>query len=217
MLLSWYIGLIVRPVHTLQQIVEAKPVVLGLLTLLIVAIANGIVSFGLGLDTTFFEEFTDEEINVGVGFVVFATLLFVAYVAVQFGFFSLIVHLISKLFGGDGAYTGMLAGLMMLSILSLIPVIPGLLDAITSGIGESAEGETSPFEAISAIVSLVVLVWTIILGIILIRENYRLTTGMAVLSGIASFFAAIVVGVILFILMIIVLVVMVVAMGIATG
>ncbi len=214
MLLSWYIGLIVRPVHTLQQIVEAKPVGLGLLTLLIVAIANGIVSFGLGLDTAFFEEFTDEEINVGVGFVVFATLLFVAYVAVQYGFFSLIVHLISKLFGGDGAYTGMLAGLMMLSILSLIPVVPGVLDALA---GEAVEGETSPFEAISVIVSLVVAIWTIILGIILIRENYRLTTGMAVLSGIASFFASIVVGVILFILMIIVLVVIVVGLGIATG
>lgn len=217
MLLSWYIGLIVRPIHTLQQIVDAKPVGLGLLTLLIVAIANGVVSFGLGIDTTTFEEFADEEINVGVGFVVIGTLLFVAYVAVNLGFFSLIVHLISRLFGGDGAYTGMLAGLMMLSVLSLIPVIPGLLDALASGIGEAAEGETSPFEAISVIVSLVVAIWSIVLAILLIRENYGLSTGMAVLSGIASFFAAIVVGVILFILLIIVLFVIVVGLGIAAG
>ena len=206
MLLSTYIGLIVRPVHTLQQIVADRPIGLGLLTLLIVAIVNGIVTFGLGFDTATFEEFTEEEIDIGVGFVVIGTLLFVAYVTVQLGFLSLIVHLISKLFGGDGAYTGMLAGLMMLSVLSLIPLVPSLLDVLATGVGEAAEGETSIFESISVVVSLVVFVWTIVLAILLVRENYRLSTGMAVLSGIASFFAAIVVGVILFILLIIVLV-----------
>ena len=212
MLLSTYIGLIVRPVHTLQQIVNDRPVGLGLLTLLIVAIANGIVTFGLGIDTSAFEEFSDEEITIGAGFIVIGTLLFVAFVAVELGFFSLIVHLISKLFGGDGAYTGMLAGLMMLSVLSLIPVVPSLLDVLARG-----EDESSAFEAIATVVSLVVAVWSIVLAILLIRENYRLTTGMAVLSGIASFFAAIVVGVVLFILLIIVLVVIVVGLGIATG
>ncbi len=212
MLLSTYIGLIVRPVHTIQQIVDERPVGLGLLTLLIVAILNGVVSFGLGLDTATFEEFADEEINIGVGFVVIGTLLFVAFVVVELGFFSLIVHLISKLFGGDGAYTGMLAGLMMLSILSLIPVVPSLLDVLVRG-----EDGSSAFEAIAGVVSLVVLVWTIVLAILLIRENYRISTGIAVLSGIASFFAAIVVGVILFILLIIVLVAIVVGLGIATG
>ena len=212
MLLNWYIGLIVRPIHTLQQIVDAKPVGLGLLTLLIVAIANGIVTFGLGIDTATFEEIADEEINVGVGFVVIGTLLFVAYVAVNMGFFSLIVHLISKLFGGDGAYTGMLAGLMMLSVLSLIPVVPSLLDVLVRGVDEP-----SAFQAIAGLVSLVVGIWSIVLAILLIRENYRLSTGMAVLSGIASFFAAIVVGVILFILLIIVLIAIIVGLGIATG
>lgn len=212
MLLSTYIGLIVRPVHTIQQIVDERPVGLGLLTLLIVAILNGVVSFGLGLDTATFEEFADEEINIGVGFVVIGTLLFVAFVVVELGFFSLIVHLISKLFGGDGAYTGMLAGLMMLSILSLIPVVPSLLDVLVRG-----EDGSSAFEAIAGVVSLVVFVWTIVLAILLIRENYRISTGIAVLSGIASFFAAIVVGVILFILLIIVLVAIVVGLGIATG
>ena len=217
MLLSTYIGLIVRPIHTIQQIVVDRPVGLGLLTLLIVAILNGVVSFGLGFDTATFEEFTDEPISIGLGFVVIGTLLFVAFVAVELGFFSLVVHLISKLFGGDGAYTGMLAGLMMLSILSLIPVIPGLLDALASGIGEATESEASPFEAISVIVSLVVFIWTIILGIILIRENYRLSTGMAVLSGIASFIAAAIVAIVLFIVLIIVLVAIVIGLGIATG
>ncbi len=212
MLLSTYIGLIVRPVHTLQQIAEDRPIGLGLLTLLIVAIANGIVTFGLGIDTATFEEFTDEEIDVGAGFVVIGTLLFVAFVAIQLGFFSMIVHLISKLFGGDGAYAGMLAGLMMLSVLSLIPVVPSLLDVLVRG-----EDESSAFEAIAGVVSLVVAVWSIVLSILLIRENYRLSTGMAVLSGIASFFASIVVGVILFILLIIIFVALIVALGLVAG
>lgn len=212
MLLSMYIGLIVRPVHTIQQIVDARPVGLGLLTLLIVAIANGVVTFGLGLDTETFEQFTEDEITIGLGFIVIGTLLFVAYVAVQMGFFSLIVHLISKLFGGDGAYTGMLAGLMMPSILSLIPVVPSLLNVLVRG-----EDGSSAFEAIATVASLAVAIWSVILGIILIRENYRLNTGMAVLSGIASFFVAIVIAIILFILLIIVLIAIVLALGIATA
>lgn len=211
MLLSTYIGLIVRPIHTIQQIVDARPVGLGLLTLLIVAIANGIVSFGLGLDSTAFEAFTDEEIEIGAAFVILATLLFVAFTAVEAGIFSLIVHLISKLFGGDGAYTGMLAGLLMLSVLSLIPVVPSLLDALVRG-----EDASSAFEAIAGVVSLVVFVWSIVLSILLIRENYRLSTGMAVLSGIASVIAASIVAIILFILLIFVLVAIVVGLGIAT-
>ncbi len=175
MLLSTYIGLIVRPVHTIQQIVDDRPVGLGLLTLLIVAIANGIVTFGLGIDTATFEEFSGEEITIGTGFVVIGALLFVAFVAVELGFFSVIVHFISKLFGGDGAYTGMLAGLMMLSVLSLIPLVPSLLDVLARG-----EDGSTAFEAIATVVSLVVAVWSIVLAILLIRENYRLTTGMAV-------------------------------------
>ena len=102
-----------------------------------------------------------------------------------------------------------------LSILSLIPVIPGLLDALASGVGEMAEGDTSPFEVISTVVSIVVAIWSIILGIILIRENYRLSTGVAVVSVIASLFAAIVIvsGAIFFILVIIVLFGLAVATG----
>lgn len=212
MLFSTYIGLIVRPVHTIQQIAEERPIGLGLLTLLIVAIANGIVTFGLGIDTATFEEFTNEEIDVGVEFVVIGTILFVGYIVMQLGFFSLIVHLISKLFGGEGAYTGMLAGLMMLSVLSLIPVVPSLIDVLVSG-----EDGSSALEAIAGVVSLVVAVWSIVLAILLIRENYRLTTGMAVLSGIASFFAAIVVGVILFILLLIIFVALIVTLGLVVG
>ena len=110
---------------------------------------------------------------------------------------------------------GMLAGLMIISILSLILVIPGLLDALASGVGEMAEGDTSPFEVISTVVSIVVAIWSIILGIILIRENYRLSTGVAVVSVIASLFAAIVIvsGAIFFILVIIVLFGLAVATG----
>ena len=217
MLLNWYIGLIVRPVGTLREIVDARPLGLGLLTLLVVAILNGLVSFAFGLETDTFTDFTDEDINIGPAVIILGTILFVAFVAVQLGFFSLIVHIISKLFGGSGAYTGMLAGLMMLSILSLIPVVPALLDALATGIGEASEGDTSPFEVIGLIVSLVVAAWIIILGIILIRENYRLSTGIAVLSGIASFFAAFVVGIILLFLLFIVLVAVVLALGVATG
>ena len=217
MLLNWYIGLIVRPVSTLREIVDARPLGLGLLTLLIVTILNGIVTFGLGIDTATFEEFTDENIAIGPAFVVVGAILFTIFTAIGTVLFTLVVHLISRLFGGNGAYTGMLAGLMIISILSLILVIPGLLDALASAVGEGAEGDTSPFEVISNVISIVVVVWSVILGIILIRENYRLSTGMAVLSGIVSYFAVAIIGIIFFFMLLFVFIAIAIAVGITTG
>ncbi len=104
----------------------------------------------------------------------------------------------------------------MLSVLSLILVIPGLLDALASAVGEMAEGDTSPFEVISTVVSLVVAIWSITLAIILIRENYRLSTGIAVLSGIASFFAVAIIGIIFFFMLILFIVMIAIGVGIAT-
>ena len=104
----------------------------------------------------------------------------------------------------------------MLSILSLIPVIPGLLNALASGVGEGAEGDTSPFEVISNVISIVVVVWSVILGIILIRENYRLSTGMAVLSGIVFYFAVAIIGIIFFFMLLFVFIAIAIAVGITT-
>ena len=211
MLLNWYIGLILRPIETIREIVMDRPVGLGLVTLLIVFIANGIISFGLGVDPDTFETFTDEEISIGPAVAIIGAILFVGFAAFTIGISSLIVHLISKLFGGDGAYIGMLAGLMLLSILSLIPVVPGLLDVLVRG-----EDDSSVFASIAGVVSLAVAIWTVILGILLIRENYQLSTLLAVMSGIASFLVSIFVSVLVLLMVIFIWVALIIALGVAT-
>ena len=193
MLLNWYIGLIVRPVSTLREIVDARPVALGLLTLLVVAILNGAISIGLQLDTDVSSDVAEVQNEVGVVSVIVWAIVAAMFATMYFGFTSLIAHIISRLLGGNGAYTGMWAGLMMLSILSLIPVIPSLLDALAKGFGEAAVGDTSPFGGIAYVVRIVVAIWTLILAVILIRENYRLSTGVAVLSSVIWIFVTIVI------------------------
>ena len=210
MLLNWYIGLILRPIETIREIVAERPVGLGLVTLLIVFIANGIVSFGFGVDPDTFETFTDEEIEIGPAVAIIGAILFVVFVSFATGVSALIVHLISKLFGGDGAFTGLLSGLLLLSILSLIPVVPGLLDVVVRG-----EDDSSVFASIAGVVSLAVGIWTLILAILLIRENYQLSTLLAVLSGIASFLVSIFVGIIVLIMLIAIWVTLIIALGIA--
>ena len=72
MLLNWYIGLIVRPVSTLREIVDARPLGLGLLTLLVVAILNGaIVTFGLAAGhSDVSSDISDENIAIGLASIV---------------------------------------------------------------------------------------------------------------------------------------------------
>ena len=194
MLLNWYIGLIVRPVSTLREIVDARPVALGLLTLLVVAILNGAISIGLQPD----QDVSSDIATSGLASIVVWAILTAIFVTIYLGFSSLIAHVVSRLLGGNGAYTGMWAGLMMLSILSLIPVIPSLLDALAKGFGEAAVGDTSPFGGIAGTVRIVVAIWTLILAVILIRENYRLSTGVAVLSSVIWIFVTIVIPFALF-------------------
>ena len=208
MLLDWYVGLITRPIVTLREIARERPVGLGFLTVLIVVAANGLISFGLGINPETFEPFSDEEVSIGLGVAIIGALLFVGYVAVLLGFFSVIIHLISKLFGGDGAYRGILAGLMFLSILSLIPVVPNLLDVLVRG-----DDDSSVFAAIGTVAGLAVAVWSIILTVILIRENYQIGAGMAVLSAIASFIATVIVGTILFFALLIIWVALIIALS----
>ena len=209
MLLSWYTGLITRPVHTIREIVDVRPIGLGLFTMLIVAVLNGIVTFGLGLDPDAFAEFGEEPVEeFGIIAIIAAAILFTVYAAVQLGIFSVIVHLVSRLFGGDGPYLGALSGFMMLSVLSLIPVIPSLIGELLGG--DDGQGA---FTTIAGILTVVVGVWTVILGVIVLRENYRLSTGLALLSAVGSYFAGLIIGIILFIPLII----MVIAIGLATS
>ena len=198
MLLNWYIGLIVRPVTTLREIVDARPLGLGLLTLLVVAILNGAISIGLQLD----QDVSSDIATSGLASIVVWAILTAIFVTIYLGFSSLIAHVVSRLLGGNGAYTGMLTGLMMLSILSLIPSIPVLLGVLATSIGEAAGG-ASPFGPIAAIVRIVVAIWMIILAVILIRENYRLSTGVAVLSWFIWVIIAVVIPISLIILLII--------------
>ena len=186
-LLRWYIGLIVRPVSTLREIVAARPVALGLLTLLIVAVLNGVISIGLQLN---------QDVSSGIGTsglasIVVWAILTAILLTIYLGFSSLIAHVVSTLLGGNGAYTGMLTGLMMLSILSLISSIPALLDALATSIGEAAVGDRSPFGLIAALGRIAVAIWMVILAVIIIRENYRLSTGVAVFSWVIWGFVAI--------------------------
>ncbi len=212
LLMNWYLGLVIRPIVTIREIVDAKPIGLGLLTLLVVAIANGLISIALGLDPADFEGLTEEKVDLGAGFVITTTILSAILIFVVYAVLSLLIHVVAKLFGGQGEYTNVVAGLGMLAILSLIPIAPALLDAIVA-----AEGETSPFGVIATLVGLGVGIWSIVLGIILIRENYRLSTGVAVLTGLVSTVAAVFIGGILFILMLIVLVLVVLGAAIAVS
>ena len=178
MLLSTYIGLIVRPIHTIQQIVVDRPVGLGLLTLFGVALVGTLVGVGTGFDP---KEASNEDVqfpDISFGLVVSMSIVITLWVIPVFALLSLIPHVLARLFGGSGAYAGFLSGAAMIPVISLISTAVSAVLALAL----RTDGLEGTGSAVSSVVSLVVAIWMIVLTVLLIRENYRLTTGMAILT-----------------------------------
>ena len=199
--LNWCVGIFLRPVKTIREIVAARPLKIGFVTLLVITLLSGLFSIGLGgsFDP---ESLSDEEVEITAAFTVVGTILFVAGVLIVGAVFTLVLHVIAKLFGGNGAYAGMLAALLMMSVLNIVQIVPQAL-----ALAVSAGDSNSAFGAIASLAGLVVAIWSIVLGVIVIRENYQMSTGLALLSGVISFAAAFIVGIIVAIVFAIVLVV----------
>lgn len=204
MLLTWYIGLIVRPINTIQEIVDAKPVGLGLLTLFVVALVGALVGVGTGFDPT---EANNEDVqfpDVSFGLVVSMSIVITLWVIPVFALLSLIPHVLARLFGGNGSYVGYLSGAAMIPVISLISTAVSAVLALAL----RTDGLEGAGSVVSTVVSLAVAIWMIILTVLLIRENYRLTTGMAVVTFLVTVpigaVAAVILGAILGILLLLV-------------
>lgn len=207
MLLSTYIGLIVRPIHTIQQIVNDRPVGLGLLTLFVVVLVGALINLGVGFDPT---EASSEDVTFpefSIGLIASMSFVIALYVLPMAAILALIPHFIAKMLGGDGSYTGYLSGATMTSFVSLV----GTVIVAVFSVLLSSDDAAAARDSISSVIVIAVSIWVLVLTAIVIRENYRVTTGVAVLTTILSlalsFIAAIFLGIILGLLLLLVLII----------
>lgn len=176
-------GIITSPVKTLRYISETKPVLLALVVYAVVCWVGIIASIPGTINQL-------EQMPPGFGELPFfnpGSLTLFALIGGPFialillAIITGIYHLIAKLLKGTGEYAGLLSVAGFANFPSLFSAPFALLDLVASGDGTMSLSHIL-LAFIKGSVSFGILVWTVILTIIGIRENYKFSTGRAVLT-----------------------------------
>jgi len=176
-------GVIASPVKTLRYISETKPVLLALVVYAVVYWVGTIASIPGTINQL-------EQMPPGLGGLPLMdprTLTLFALIGGPFIALILltivtgIYHLIAKLLKGTGEYVGLLSVIGFANFPSLFSAPFALLDLVTAG-AETMSLSHILLALVKGSVSFGILVWTVILTIIGIRENYNFSTGRAVLT-----------------------------------
>jgi hypothetical protein len=164
-------GVIVKPVETLRYVAEHKPIWAAILIYIAVAWIGAIASIPGSLNS--FEQIP----TMGALPPLFnprSILIFTVAGAPVFSLITLfitagILHLVALLLKGEGDYPGLVSTVGFASFPMIIATPFGLLDFVT-GFGTS----------IYSLISLPFTLWTVVLTVIGIRENYRFSTARAI-------------------------------------
>ena len=200
----WYLGLIIAPVRTIKEFVRRQAKWVGLVTLLIVAIVNLIVVIALGVRSLWLGSVDGVDAGT-ISLLILGELIGITLLVALCSFvLALLAHGFSRMLGGKGSFLGMLSGLMLLSILTLLSFAtsPVLTLARLSDVW-SPSGLIEETLAVTA-VNWIMYLWPFTLAFILVRENYQLTTGRATLSWLgasAIVFVIVAVPILLFLLL----------------
>lgn len=161
-LINWCAGIVASPVQTLREIVARRPVGAGLLVMVVVAAITGAASGG-----SFGETFSGQPnfLNIIAG-ALLGIFLTVPFLAIS----ALVVHVVSRLFGGKGSYAGLFAAFGFTSLLNIFSLPFVVLDII----------DIRALSAFALIGQVGLFVWGVVLTAIAIRENYAVTTGVAI-------------------------------------
>lgn len=194
-LIRWYIGLIIRPAPTIREIVERRPVLEGLGTLVFVTLVNILAQYVIG--RAFRETDTDAE-AIQTAVALFAlTLIYLLAVFV----FCLVAHCVSRRLGGVGSLAGLIAVVAMSSIVVAVWTASLPIQEVFVLIYDSTgvSGDRLPLVMRIALMAAVPL-WILVLTAIAVRENYRLSYAATIVSIVLSLVGAIILGTILLII-----------------
>jgi hypothetical protein len=181
------VGVLVRPTSTIRSICEQRPIGWAVVVYLVVGLITTITMVDPGM----LEELGLPELGMAeilVGSLIASIVMLVVLTAIG--------HLLAtSLLGGRGSYWGLFSGFAFaalpgifavpLAVIGLLPIVGDLLfDLGTFGIA----------------------VWSLVLNILAVRENYLVSTGRAILIYLPVFILSMVLGVFILIGLLLVLV-----------
>jgi hypothetical protein len=160
-ILDTLIGVLARPISTIRSVCEQRPIGWAIIVYLVVSVVTTVAWIRpemlaeLGLP-----QVGMPAILVGISITNIVTLVI----------FTAIAHLVASLLGGKGNYWGLFSGFGFAALpyifaapLAVIGLLT-MVGALISGLG-----------------SFGIMVWSIVLTILAVRENYLVSTGRAIL------------------------------------
>lgn len=180
------VSVVARPVPTLRGVVRRRPIAWAFVIVIAISVAQGLVQ-AASLDPS---DFGDEEWLAGTPqeiFIVGAPIAAVAGLA----FVSGAYWVISRILGGQGPYSGLFAGLAFASVPYALTIPVGFL-ALPLG---------TPGGVLSSLVSFGVGIWTLVLSVIVVRENNGFSTGRAMAAVLVPLAVLVVIVMVLVVLL----------------
>jgi hypothetical protein len=156
-ILDTLVGVLARPASTIRSVCEQRPIGWAIIVYLVISVVTAVTI----IDPRMLEELGLPEVGmpamlVGIPIINIVTLVI----------FTAIAHLVASLLGGKGNYWGLFSGFGFaalpnifaapLAVIGLLPMVGTLL---------------------SVLGSLGIMVWSIVLTILAVRENYLVSTG----------------------------------------
>ena len=160
-ILETLIGVLARPTSTIHSICQQRPIGWAIIVYLVVSLVSAIT----WIETGFYDPMGLPDLGmpaVLVGSLIINIITLVIFTA--------ICHLVASLLGGRGSYSGLFSGFGFASV-------PGIFVAPLAVIGMLPM--VGPL--LSVLGNFGVIVWSLVLSILAIRENYLISTGRAIL------------------------------------
>lgn len=162
-------GVLTKPTPTIRSICQERPIGWAIVVYLVVNLVVALASIGLGdlefpgggeLSSAFLAGIS---ILFLIGFPIIGLLTLAVLTAIW--------HAVASVLGGKGSYCGLFSGFAFAHLpaiftapLALIGLLPGIIGALLFGLGSIALG-----------------LWSLVLSILAVRENYAVSTGRAIL------------------------------------
>ncbi|MBT9130271.1 MAG: hypothetical protein DDT41_00544 [candidate division WS2 bacterium] len=162
-ILETLVGVLARPTSTIRSICQQRPIGWAIIVYLVASLVSTIV----WIETGFYDLEGMGLPDVGMPTIIVGSIIFNIVILVVFTALS---HLAASLLGGKGGYGGLFSSFGFASLpgifvapLAVVGMLP-MVGALLSGLGNFG-----------------VLIWSLALYILAVRENYLVSTGRAIL------------------------------------
>ncbi|MFO7951799.1 MAG: Yip1 family protein [Bacillota bacterium] len=174
-LIDWLFGVIASPVKTLREISRERPVGWAFLVALGVSVLAIPANFYGSEGQRAIEDLGREvDLFIDASFMVIGGLVFVV---VSLFIFTGLLHLLAKLFRGQGGYWNFFSAYCFAEFPMIITVPATLLGVYLGPAGS----------ILSGLIGLGISVWVMVLQVIAVRESYGLSSGASIAAYIIHF------------------------------